>query len=513
MANTSVALTQSRDGVALPLGPANARNLGILLALLAVALFTRSSHIGDPAVHLDEEFYLLVGDRMWHGALPYVDIWDRKPIGLFLIYAALRPFSTDGIVAYQIGALLFAALTAFFIVLIARRLATATGAFLAGAAYLLYLPLLGGAGGQTPVFYNLFLVIGAWEVVRAGEDEDAAAIFGRGLRSMLWAGLAIQVKYTAAIDGMAFGLWLIVLSVRRGAPWPRIAGRSALWIAMALAPTLVAAGFYVAIGHGYEFLQANFLSILQKQQPANFPAVKFLEMSGLNLQALLLIVAFALVNLRRHRIGTAPVQFVLLWGACAVADFFSIGGYYEHYALPLLAPAMVLCAPLLGTAIGGTLGMALFGWFAFLFMAYPTEAAIKLNRGRVAAMVELARPYTAYGCIYVNDGPPVVYLLTHSCLPSRFAFPCHLHDATEALATNATENMTRLIASRPPAIFVPDKASPQPPNPVTGAMLADALARDYRHVATVPDVNLERMQLFYVRKDLLPQRNGNDGAP
>ena len=132
------------------------------MALFAVAVLTRAGRIGDPAIQMDEQFYLLVADRMWHGALPYVDIWDRKPILLFLIYAALRPFSPDGIVAYQIGALLFATTTAFFIVLIARRFAHPAGALLAGIAYLLYLPVLGGAGGQSPVFYNLFMAIGAW---------------------------------------------------------------------------------------------------------------------------------------------------------------------------------------------------------------------------------------------------------------------------------------------------------------------------------------------------------------
>jgi hypothetical protein len=171
---------------------------------------------------------------MWHGALPYVDIWDRKPILLFLIYAALRPLSPDGIVAYQIGALLFATATAFVIVLIAQRVANTGGALLAGMAYLLYLPVLGGAGGQTPVFYNLLMAIGALEVIRAGEAPDAAGLWRHGLRSMLWAGLAIQVKYTAAIDGVAFGLWLIVLLLRRNVAYPSIAARAALWAAVAL---------------------------------------------------------------------------------------------------------------------------------------------------------------------------------------------------------------------------------------------------------------------------------------
>ena len=61
----------------------HSRDRSLLLSagiLLLGAMFTRVACIGDPALHMDEEFYLLVADRIWQGALPYVDIWDLKPI-------------------------------------------------------------------------------------------------------------------------------------------------------------------------------------------------------------------------------------------------------------------------------------------------------------------------------------------------------------------------------------------------------------------------------------------------
>jgi hypothetical protein len=480
------------------------RNACIIAALFAVAVLTRAGRIGDPTIQMDEQFYLLVADRMWHGALPYVDIWDRKPILLFLIYAALRPFSPDGIVAYQIGALLFATATAFFTVLIARRFANLTGALLAGVAYLLYLPVLGGAGGQSPVFYNLFMAIGAWEVIRAGEVNDDAGIWRHGLRAMLWTGLAIQVKYTAAIDGLAFGLWLIVLLIRRNDAPARIVERAAMWAAATLVPTLIAAGFYGLIGHGREFLQANFLSTFQKQQPGSFPTLHFLGTSTLELTALVVIAMFSIGFLVSRKAITAPMTFVMLWAIFSVADFFALGNYYDHYALPLLVPATIVCAPILETAIGGAVGMALFGWFAYQFVGFPTNGFRQFDEMRIAAMVDAAKPYVAHGCIYLNDGPPIVYHLTHSCLPTRYAFPEHLNDAAEAVATEATPSMAALLASRPSAVFVANGYTRQTRNLVTAAMLNAALASDYQRVAALQDVYPERQQWLYVRKDLLP---------
>ncbi len=54
--------------------------------LLATALLVRALTFGNPILHVDEEFYFAAARAMVHGAVPYVDVWDRKPVGLFLFY-------------------------------------------------------------------------------------------------------------------------------------------------------------------------------------------------------------------------------------------------------------------------------------------------------------------------------------------------------------------------------------------------------------------------------------------
>ncbi len=98
---------------ALPATPGHRRSHGVprslpmqALLLLLVALATRGALFGSPLIHSDEGFYLLVGDRMVQGAWPFVDIFDRKPVGLFLIFAAIRAVGGDGILLYQLAGLL-----------------------------------------------------------------------------------------------------------------------------------------------------------------------------------------------------------------------------------------------------------------------------------------------------------------------------------------------------------------------------------------------------------------------
>ena len=108
------------------LSGAHAR-IGIFLLLLVIAFAIRARDFGNPIIHVDEQYYLLVGDRMLHGAVPYIDIWDRKPVGLFLIFAAIRLLPGDGILAYQLVATLVAAATASLVASGGRRLGASRG--------------------------------------------------------------------------------------------------------------------------------------------------------------------------------------------------------------------------------------------------------------------------------------------------------------------------------------------------------------------------------------------------
>ena len=71
---------------------------------------------------------------MWEGAVPYVDMWDRKPIGLFLLYmpAAALPL-TASIYAYQAMALAAVVATAALIVTAAQRVGWSRGGLVAAS--------------------------------------------------------------------------------------------------------------------------------------------------------------------------------------------------------------------------------------------------------------------------------------------------------------------------------------------------------------------------------------------
>jgi hypothetical protein len=449
--------------------------------MLAIALVTRAWQFGNPVIQVDEQFYLLAGDRLLRGSLPFVDIWDRKPLGLFGLYAAIRVLGGAGIVQYQIVATLFAAATAAAIASMAMRLAGRTGAIVAGAVYLVFIMANGGDGGQAPVFYNLPVALAALLVMRVVErpafDRSAAA---QALGAMALLGLAIQIKYSVVFEGMFFGLFLAWHLWRKQVGAARLLPSMLIWCAVALVPTALAALLYGHLGFLQQFLFANFESIFIRSGTDGIDVPGRLLKIAIRLAPAAIGAAWGLAILLRG--GISPVRwFVAGWLVTAVAALLGFGTYHYHYALPLLVPFALAGAPLyeVRRGIGG-----------FILAIGAIGAAIIVNDARhsrgdgvavydAAHLVGTARD----DCIFVFNGDPALYLLTRSCLPTRYAFPPFISERRDAgsLADNQIDALRAAMATRPRYVFTRSPA-PGDAQPAAWAYMKTALALDYRLV-------------------------------
>lgn len=462
--------------------------------LLLAAFAIRCAQFGNPLIHVDENFYLLVGDRMLHGALPYVDIWDRKPVGLFLLFAAIRLLGGDGIIQYQVVATLFAAATALVIARMAAPMAGLKAAAVAGVVYLLMLNLVGGSGGQAPVFYNLFVACAAWATLVACTRPGVTPrqIRRLGLAAMGLIGLAMQVKYTAVFEGVFLGVALMWASWRTSDRLTRVAADAMLWIALALAPTLAALGWYAVLGHAETFLYANFLSIGDRPGAEPAEALRRLAKAwkAMHIPLFAVVLAGVLEAWRRFAQGPATFAFALAWLAAAVGGYLAFGTYFDHYALPLFAPLALATAPLFAYRRRhiGLIAAALM----ILSGAIANTVIIRkaqLKRGHQAemtALVDAIRPRLK-GCLYVWNGDPMLYHLTGSCLPTRWAFAGHLNLLREngAIGVDQAAEVERILANRP-HLIVDHAPAARDFNFEVVAIVQAELKRSYRPAKSVP---------------------------
>ena len=469
---------------------------GVLLLLALVALVVRARTFGNPVIGFDEQFYLLVGDRMLHGAWPYVDIFDRKPIGLFLLYAGARLFGGDGFLTYKLVATGFAVATAFGIQRVARRFAGTGAAVVAAILYILWLNLMEGEGGQSPVFYNALMLVAASAILRVVERRGR--LFPCGAVAMAAVGVALQIKYSVLPEGFVFGCILLWQGWRARVPVGRMAGMPLAWVALALLPTLVAFGVYAAAGHGQAWVFANFASVGgQAARPLADELEGLATCLGI-LSPLLLVIGFERPWKHIPAERREGFRFLLVWLAVTGAAVLLYGRFGSpHYALPVVVPVVLVAAPALARWRRGGIAAFVLAIFAAGQLVLHLSERTKGGAAEAHAVAQAATP--ARGCLYVYDGYPALYLLTHSCLPSKWVFPGHLNTQDEAsraaIGVDPVTEIRRILATRPGAI-VDDYPRFAFGNRATQAVLREALARDYHLAACIP-TGPNRVRLVY----------------
>ncbi|TCP89991.1 hypothetical protein C8J42_104219 [Sphingomonas sp. PP-CE-1A-559] len=454
---------------------------GQAILLLLVAFALRSPFFGNPVIHSDEQFYLLVGDRLLHGAWPFVDIFDRKPVGLFLIFAGIRSVGGDGVLMYQLAATLVAAATAFLVARIVSRLSSndANPVASVGAAliYLVWIIVFDGAGGQSAIWGNALMAAAALLVLDTTRGHRHISLRGAG--AMLLIGLAMQIKYTAMFEGIFFGLTLVWAAYRDGRSIGRLMADAALWIGAALFPTALAWAVYAAAGRGDAFVFANFLSIFGQQDDDTLSSNLLKLLGGVGMSLPLAWLAW-----RGRRAGS----FALGWLAAAVIAILIMHTFELLYLLPLALPLSVaagtgLSGPTVRTTMVRLAAVLVFGALAATIMT-SVRIGRRGNARQIAQLVQMIGQQPR-GCMFAYGSEPILYFLTRSCLPTPYIFRSHLGQTAESHGTGVDPvvEVARLLAARPGVIVV---RAPKPTtNLATQALVLRAIATRYRLVGSV----------------------------
>jgi len=456
-----------------------------LLILATLVVLLRLPFFNNPAIHIDEQFYLVVADKWVHGGLlPYVDIWDRKPIGIFVIYALAVVAFANAILGYQLIATLFVIATAIVVMRLGEmQQSKPIVPFLAAAIYAVAIMLMEGFGGQTPVFYNLFVASGAMLLFSSISDgpptERQVAV--RAVSACVLFGLALQIKYLCVIECVVLSLYFLVMLYRRRALPNSHLGMLAIAMAFCgLAPTLIAGAIYAATGHWQEFFSANFESIFTKalwRLSAFEYARRFAEASALAIMFLPFAAVGTWEAMRdqgRGAIRDLPWALVL-WLLAAFFGAITMGNPSRHYFLPTLVPLALLAS--LGfarvseqsNALGRcllSLNSRLHGYGgAVALLALPVVASYitlyinELQRGEpqdVYALGEYIKAHRTEDCPFIFNRLPILYYLGEACIPSIYAFPNHLSEVSEVRTPGRERlrELERVLASRPSMIFV-----------------------------------------------------------
>jgi hypothetical protein len=280
-----------------------ARGLWLVLFLALFALAVRFPFLGDHNADIDEQLYALIGSQMWQGQLPFVDLWDRKPFGLFALFGLADATGLPAPWSYQLLATGFIVLGAVLLRNLAIHLTDSVTASAAAVLYIVLMTIYGSHSAQSEI-YHVPAMLGMALLVR---DTGHPQALQRALLAMVIGGLALQVKYTVVPQCVFFGLWALWGQYRSGRSLAQLSAVGIAFAALGLAPTLLVGLFYFAVGGWDQFWFANFVSFFLRE-PA--PMGRFAERHTLFLMPLVVLaLAGFYASLRMSPIGGAIGSF------------------------------------------------------------------------------------------------------------------------------------------------------------------------------------------------------------
>lgn len=458
-----------------------------LWVLAGLALFTfvvRGAWIGDPNADVDEQLYSLIGNQMLYGAVPFVDLWDRKPWGLFALFAAFHAIGGPGSAAYQVAGALFTLGGAVLVFTLAREQADRMTAAAGAALYVVLCSINDAHSGNSEVFF-IPMMVGMALLVR---DPDHPRAVARALAAMLLGGITLQVKYTAIPQCLFFGLWALWGQYRRGMGLGPLALLAAGFGALGLLPTVLVSIGYALAGHWDAFAFANFVSFFDRLPSATG------RFHPIMMSFFLVQIALSLLGIRAakriwpERLPQAYV-FAMLWMAASIATVFLPSTVYRHYIAAMIPACVLLTLPLFHRERESAKPNwpALIPAAVYLLIVPYQYHVSHENRSATFRLAEAIVPHldaTAGKCLLIFDGPTSLYQLTGSCLPSRLIYPDHLNNALEmeALGVRQEDEVARILATRPPVIVTAEKPL-TPQNLAAKDQVDAAIARDYRLIA------------------------------
>lgn len=452
----------------------------LALVLLVATLAIRLPNFGDPNYHVDESFYLLFGYQMHSGAIPYVDIWDRKPAGLFVLYWIFA--GLGGVVAVQLAAIVASWVTAICIALITRIMTGTIAAAMAAIAYLATQQIFHGGGGQAPVFYNALMAAAALLTLRRllGKADWRAAYC-----ALLLCGLSLTIKPTTLFEGVFFGITLLLVRYQETRSLTDVLRLSVPLMLLAAAPTIAILTVFAWAGHLEAYWFATVDSIfLVTPPPLDMKIGKTITIAVFSGPLLVCAALGIFGGLLRPQYDRIAPRFVAAWLAAGALGVFALANFHPHFMLSWLVPLSVAAGLYFNRARVGPLVTACVVAYPLVLANYPQFERVRTSRETFAAATKLIQPLLRGGCLFTYEAPPMLHHATGSCLSTSRVFPEHLNNSQEARATgvDATAEVRRILSARPSVIAISRTSNVFAPNKSTRGLVLAAVNAGYHRV-------------------------------
>ena len=300
------------------------------LIFLGTAFLLRVFSFFPSVINHDESTYIVIADALLRGQTYWVDVIDIKPLGIFLIYAALLKIGGGSIFLLRLFTAVWVAGTAYFLYRGAKAWqADENAARASGMMYIFLCSLFTfyGVSPNTELYYTLFNALALWLILAFPQR-----IWG-ALGAGLCLGAGFMIKYTVAFDALAMGLMLIWLFWQAKAPLMRLLLQGLLMISAFLVVPLLVYWTYRSWGLEQVFLHYTFG--VGGAYPAELSiGNRALFLLDFLLRFLPITLAFVWGLYWRAK----PWVLACIWAVCVLVAINVQGKPFGHYFIQMMLP-------------------------------------------------------------------------------------------------------------------------------------------------------------------------------
>jgi hypothetical protein len=507
-------------------GEAHGPRTAMLYALLLLlTLATRFPFVFHDEINWDESTFILIGQSILDGHLPYVTLFDVKPPLLFGFFAAVIWIGGKSIVAIRVAGMICVWVVACFTCDIARRLSSVRAGAVAGCLYVFASAVIAHTSGQAtmsetvalvPLVGSLLLLMrrpnSAWTLFLAGSLIAAAALVRSNLVFVafavgIWIVLsrrplsALEMVRHVTIYCIGGGLPILLIYV----PYALSHQGRLFWNAVFLGPIIYSSNQLGPLAVAVRQVK-NALGVFSGQW---FPNSENMVGLGIWLPATMaMLLAF---NRRRRHFSTIGYE-QRLGGTYTLGVALSIvfgGAPYAHYLIQLLPFACIYAASfylrLADYPVRHRFSVPLAAMLLLLAMLpVARQYSIILSRMRSGAplaygtsydIARILRPECVNGCSVYMLTDQLTYWWLNVTPPSRLAVhPANVVmnyavKAAEGPTATPESEMRRILNTAPDYIVKPDVIWYLDDSPALEA-LDSTVSTDYRQLATTGTLNI-----------------------
>jgi 4-amino-4-deoxy-L-arabinose transferase-like glycosyltransferase len=496
--------------------------VALFVLLLLLALLTRLPFFFRDVINWDESTFILLGQSILDGHLPYVTLYDLKPPVLFAFFAAVIWVGGKSILAIRLAGMMCVWLVACFTCQIGRRLWNVRVGTVAGILYVIALAVIAGGGGQATMSEVVAMVplVGSLLVLLRAPSTTWSLLLAGSLIAV-----ATLVRSNLVFVAIAVGIW--VLWSRRQRPAVEVAPQVlAYCIGVGLVVLLAFLPYWLADA-GKAFWDAVFIApiIYSSSQLGPFATITmqvknalgipsgpwFLNSDsilGCGIWAAAAVGLFQAFSERRRDIGAdGHGQRLCFTYTLAVGLSIAFGGAaYSHYLIQLLPFCCIYAASVYSRLADYPIRMR-FGVplatmvVALLLLPVARQYSVIVSRMRSGATLEygpsydiarILRPACLNGCSLYLLTDQLAYWLLNVTPPSRLAaHPANVVvdyaiRAADGPSATPESEMRQILQTAPDYIVKPDVVWYLRNSPARD-VLEGAVQTKYRKVATTGD--------------------------